>query len=171
MHAGLGGLSFLSLFDPVTHTPYPLDFFFSWTGGLLTALHHTLKKVARKASSPSADELGRTGVFRGAAEQVLSQGEAAELHTLCISFAAELEMVDQWPWACAVVIFSPFTGKHKPTLAFSVHESNLLDCRSCQQVLRCGGGALGRCSEWHQVELGVVTRRMPVESRKLGEKA
>lgn len=107
MHVGLGSLSSLSLFDPDTHTPYPLDFFFSWTGGLLTALHRSLKKVAEKDLSvmDGQEKAGRSTV------DVLSQGEATELHTVCISFAAELEMVDQWPWACAAVLFSPFTGK------------------------------------------------------------
>ncbi|PHJ24845.1 nucleoporin autopeptidase [Cystoisospora suis] len=105
MHVGLGSLSSLSLFDPDTHTPYPLDFFFSWTGGLLTALHRSLKKVAQKELGviDRQEKPGRSTV------DVLSQGEAAELHTVCVSFAAELEMVDQWPWACAAVLFSPFT--------------------------------------------------------------
>ncbi|PFH37959.1 nucleoporin autopeptidase [Besnoitia besnoiti] len=98
-HAGLVQPS-LALFDPASHTPYTLDFFFAWTAGLVTALHHGSER-ARTGGTETAEAEGDA--------EGLDRDEAQQLQRLTVSFANELESLPRcWPWACAALLFAPF---------------------------------------------------------------
>ncbi|KEP66354.1 UNVERIFIED_CONTAM: nucleoporin autopeptidase [Hammondia hammondi] len=110
MHAGLA-LPSLSIFDPSSHTPYGLDFFFAWTAGVVTLLHRGSARARMKLLKQTESE-GTEAAEAIDAEDGLEQEEARQLHRLTVAFAAELECLPGcWPWACAALLFTPFCGR------------------------------------------------------------
>ncbi|KFH10869.1 nucleoporin autopeptidase [Toxoplasma gondii VAND] len=110
MHAGLAQPS-LSIFDPSSHTPYGLDFFFAWTAGVVTLLHRGSARARVRLLKQTESE-GTEAAEAIDAEDGLEQEEARQLHRLTVAFAAELECLPGcWPWACAALLFTPFCGR------------------------------------------------------------